>query len=374
MSKPKPKICFLVGYFPIVRGGAEFQSLFIANALKEEYDIFFISASHQQRASGVFYSEEGFKIYVVDKLKLPVFQPIYLTQYLKIKNILEEERPDVIYHRALNANIFAAAQYCKSNDAKLFWHVAIIGDLFIDKVKFNHNFLINWIESKFMRNAIHHCNVIFTQTIEQKKILLKRFRKESVQVYNFLPTPAVEPIKSLKKIKILWVANLKQKKQPEVFIKMARHFSNIPNVEFIMMGKIQDQRYSLGYLKEVSNELENFKYLGEVPIDTVNAMLSEGHILVNTSLSEGFSNTFVQAFMYKVPVLSLLVDPDNILEKYRLGYCTRTFDNMANKIKLLIEDKDLLQRLGLNAYNFAMENLTTKNLHLIKKKFDDCFD
>ncbi|HLT88878.1 MAG TPA: glycosyltransferase family 4 protein [Sphingobacterium sp.] len=373
MSRRKPKICFLVGYFPIFRGGAEFQSLFIANSLKKEYEIFFISESQQYIESSPFFSEEGFKIYVVDRFNLPKFKPIYLIRYWKIKDILDREKPDIIYHRALNAGIYAATRYCKSTGAKLFWHAAIIGDLFIDKIKFDHNFLISWLESKLMLKGIFSSDLIFTQTVEQKDILFKKFGKDSLQVYNFLPVPKEVAVKNQRSLKVFWIANLKQKKQPELFIKLAEIFSEVNNIEFIMMGKIQDERYSLSYLERVSSELKNFRYLGEVPVETVNSNLFEGHILVNTSKSEGFSNTFVQAFFYKVPVVSLLVDPDDILENYELGFCTLTFDKMVDKITLLNENRDLLQRMGLNAYNFAMENLTIKNLDVIKSKFDDYY-
>ena len=73
----------------------------------------------------------------------------------------------------------------------------------------------------------------------------------------------------------------------------------------------------------------NLQYLGEVSQDEVNRRLREGHILVNTSRYEGFSNTFVQAWMRRVPVVSLTVDPDNILVRENIGFCSGTFKNLC---------------------------------------------
>jgi hypothetical protein len=59
--------------------------------------------------------------------------------------------------------------------------------------------------------------------------------------------------------------------------------------------------------------MENLDLLGEVPLEEVNAQLAAGHLFVNTSKTEGFPNTFIQAWMRRVPTLSLDVDPDGIL-------------------------------------------------------------
>src|SRR5690606_19001057 len=141
--------------------------------------------------------------------------------------------------------------------------------------------------SKLMLKGIFSSDLIFTQTVEQKDILFKKFGKDSLHVYNFLPVLKVIAVKNQHSLKMFWIANLKQKKHPELFIKLAEIFSEVNNIEFIMMGKIQDERYSLSYIERVSSELKNFRYLGEVPVETVNSNLFEGHILVNTSKSEG---------------------------------------------------------------------------------------
>src|SRR5699024_6778680 len=46
-----------------------------------------------------------------------------------------------------------------------------------------------------------------------------------------------------KKPYIVWVANIKKPKNPEVFIKLAEHYE-YKNIDFLMIGQIQDDAYN----------------------------------------------------------------------------------------------------------------------------------
>ena len=87
-------------------------------------------------------------------------------------------------------------------------------------------------------------------------------------------------------------------------------------------------------------------------------MLNKSKILCNTSTSEGFPNTYVQALAYGVPIVTLNIDPDNIISKNNIGYNARGDLNEAcNHIKLLLSDKQKWMRLSRNCYNYASKNL-----------------
>jgi glycosyltransferase involved in cell wall biosynthesis len=94
-------------------------------------------------------------------------------------------------------------------------------------------------------------------------------------------------------------------------------------------------------------------------------MLSQGHILVNTSKQEGFSNTFIQAWMRKVPVVSLQVDPDSVLEKEGIGFCSGSFDQLVKDTQKLITDDKLRNEMGERARAYAIKNHSLKNMDKI---------
>ena len=99
-------------------------------------------------------------------------------------------------------------------------------------------------------------------------------------------------------------------------MSLAELFKNDQRFRFIMIGRT-NQRL-LKFIR--SKNLSNLVHLGELSQEQVNSRIANSTLLVNTSLFEGFSNTFVQAWMRGVPVLSLNSKPNNLLTRNRLGF------------------------------------------------------
>ena len=127
-----------------------------------------------------------------------------------------------------------------------------------------------------------------------------------------------------------------------------------------MIGRI-NQYHEIMY-RAIENKIE---VTGEIPISEVNKILSQSHLLINTSEMEGFSNTFIQAWMRKVPVISLNVDPDNILRQKHLGFCSGNFTQLVKDTRLLIKNHLLREKMGSNARQYAVENHSLDNIDKI---------
>ena len=69
--------------------------------------------------------------------------------------------------------------------------------------------------------------------------------------------------------------------------------------------------------------------------EDVNKLLERSHLLVNTSKWEGFSNTFIQAWMRSVPVMTLGVNPDGLLDNSYLGCNHVSTAEIASSIREL---------------------------------------
>lgn len=366
MTTVKKKICFLVGYYPIYRGGAEYQSLLIAESLKEQYEVVFISADYQQETVLV---DNGFTIYTLKTFKLPKIRPFYFFQGPKLEKLLKTINPDIIYHRSLTANIGVAAKFCREHGKKLVWHIASTLDLSRKDFAFNRDMLFDFLESRRINYGIRNADVIFAQTNDQALHLEQKFkRKADLVIYNFHPEATTEMEKPGEYFNVIWIGNLKPAKQPEVFIKLAERFAGMERVRFMMVGRKAPKRFQR-FLEEEMEKVSNIEYKGELSIQEVNSLLAGAHVLVNTSLFEGFSNTFIQAWKHKVPVVSLHVDPDELLTREKIGVKARDFDNLVQQVGLLIENRTITEDMGRRAKEFAAKAFHMRNINLISDRF-----
>ena len=145
---------------------------------------------------------------------------------------------------------------------------------------------------------------------------------------------------------------------------MVRDLLGIKGVKFIMIGCALNKPWYREMLKKMS-ALENLEYLGERSLKEVNEVLARAHIFVNTSTYEGFPNTFIQAWMRKVPVVSLNVNPDNIIDRNRIGFFSKTYNQMVKDVARLIQDSKLRHDMGERAQTFAFDNFSMKNAEKI---------
>ena len=110
---------------------------------------------------------------------------------------------------------------------------------------------------------------------------------------------------------LLWVGRLERRlKRPHLYLDIAEE---VPEAEFLLAGPKEDEEYAASLLGRVSS-LGNVTYLGSVPPGEIHQYYRRAIALVNTSAKEGFPNTFLEAWRYATPVLSLSVDPNRFLD------------------------------------------------------------
>jgi glycosyltransferase involved in cell wall biosynthesis len=204
--------------------------------------------------------------------------------------------------------------------------------------------------------------VVIAQANYQADLLHKNYhRNPSAVIPNFHPVPD-ETEKSETIQTVLWVANLKPAKQPELFVKLAERCAHLDRTKFIMVGAVQDGKYRA--LIEEWRGIPNLTIVGPRSLDEVNVLLEQAHLFVNTSKTsgEGFPNTFIQAWLRSTPVASLEVNPDNVLDSELCGACANgSFEKLISVTLRLLNDRDKLRDLGERARSFAKARYSLNN-------------
>lgn len=358
----KKRILFITGYYPFQQGGAEYQAFLLSEELKRTYNVSFTFRNHWNKKSII--QHNGYALYAVRPISIKRINENFILEMGKIKKLLKQLRPDIIYLRGGNAYGMAATTYAHNHQCRVIWHVAHDRDLIpLPHINLLRN-PIGYTEKKIITCGLKNSTNIITQTEHQRLLLKQNYNiKSHNTIANWHPIPENTP-KDQTKINVLWIANWRPFKQPEIFVRLAQALKKISAVRFIMIGR--NHTYPEIKAKALANGVE---VPGELLNSEVNTLLSKSHLLVNTSRMEGFSNTFIQAWMRNVPVVSLHVDPDDVLEKKNMGRCSKSFEKLVEDVRLLITNHDLRMKMGANARVHAMKYHSTDNIKRILPLF-----
>jgi len=358
------KVCFLVGYYPINRGGAEYQGYLLSQELREQFEIFYISVGHQKEECVI---DNGMRIYTLKSPALFCFKDAFFLLKSRIFRILNKEKPDLIYQRVAYSVTGIAAKYCQGHDCRLIWHIDSKPDVETGRLSISKRVLVDYFERKYLEFGIKNADCIVGQESYHDQMLFRNFGKRCAVILNkVLPVEKKQIVKTLP-IKVIWIANIKPLKQAELLVDLASHFEGDDGVSFIIIGRpaarsCRAKNYQAELEKQMQR-LSNLEYKGELPINEVDDLLGESHIFVNTSLYEGGPpNTFIQAWMREVPTVSLNVDPDDMIKKNKLGFHSGSFEQMVKDVRFLIENKKVREEMGRIARKYALREYDIKKI------------
>jgi glycosyltransferase involved in cell wall biosynthesis len=234
--------------------------------------------------------------------------------------------------------------FCVKNNKKYFQYIASNEELNI----YNQNKL--GLEKEVISNTIQNAEKIIVQNNYQKNLIKQVFLRDSSLIRN----PVVlrkEKSQLSKTIDAIWVGKSNDIKRPEFFIQLAKLN---PDLSFTMICAINNSEIH----NRIKNSLPaNLKFIEGLSLSETETLIQRSRILVSTSLFEGFPNTFLQAANYSIPVLSLLVDPDNYISKNNCGFvCSDDIDQLSDKLNILMRDEKLYKEFCKNHNEYVQSN------------------
>jgi glycosyltransferase involved in cell wall biosynthesis len=254
-----------------------------------------------------------------------------------LSGALRALKPDVIYQRVACAYTGICAAFAKRHAIPMVWHVAHDTDVAPRSLDPGRNILRVRLEKWAANYGARRATRVVVQTHHQASLLQQNFdRAADAVIPNFHPA-AAETLDKSGAPTVVWIANLKAWKRPEVFVRLAASLADCHGVKFVMVGLPAGLgRFQKTLMASIAAH-PNLEYLGSKTHAEVNELLARASVFVNTSTQEGFPNTFIQSWLRNVAVVSLSVDPDHVLEKKQVGILAQSESGLGVAVRRLIE-------------------------------------
>jgi glycosyltransferase involved in cell wall biosynthesis len=341
------KVCFFsLNAYPLfdksqkgVQGGAELDTYMIATELARDnrFDVHFITGDYGQQDVTNF---ENVTIYKTVDLKLPVRSVLSIWQALKKADC------DIYFKKGASLVTTLVALFCRIRHKPFVLRTA--QDIECNGVYINRS----WLRGRAFMWTLKLANAVFVQSDINKRHLEQTTGVSAVIVPN---GHRISVQSEQNRSYILWVGRSASVKEPEKFINLAQETQT---EQFVMICQRagDDNTIIYGDLVAKAETVANLKFIERVPFHEIDDYFRQAKVLVNTSTTEGFPNTFIQACEYGTPILSLKVNPDDFLNRYRCGLCADgDWESFKNMLTRLLEQK-ALKYYGDNGRRYALEN------------------
>jgi glycosyltransferase involved in cell wall biosynthesis len=343
-------------------GGAEYQIDRFIDVLESmrRFEIFYLSNVEAPADTALPYH----MVRVGNTAGAPRFG--YATQALPLYRELREIRPTAIYQRVACGYTGICAYYARQHGARLVWHVAHDSDVIPDNSLDGRNPIRRYLEKRSVEYGIRRATRIVAQTTDQARLLERNYhRKADAIIPNFHPLPAESIVKS-GPLTVAWIASVKPWKRPEAFLDLADALRDLAGVQFVMVGPLaggSDNPWARALEQRIA-ATPNVSFFGGRSQTEVNALLARTHVFVNTSQQEGFPNTFIQAWMREAAVVSLHVNPDQLLSSAGMGvFCDNSEARLAAAVRELLTDATARTTLTARGRKYAVARHSLENAH-----------
>ena len=169
----------------------------------------------------------------------------------------------------------------------------------------------------------------------------------------------IEEKENNEKIEIIWVARFIKWKHPEVVVKLAKRLKEQNynfKIKMLGTGKLEEKTKQKIYQLNLDDVLE---VVGQVPSDKVKDYMEKANIFIGTSdknegwgavINESMNAACAIVANKKMGSVPFLIGDDN------RGFMYEDYQDLENKVKKLIDDKELRKEFSKNAYDY----ITTK--------------
>lgn len=303
-----PHVCFVApAAWPVLCaspdiklvGGAEVQQSVLARALAARgYRVSMICLDFGQPDEA---QVDGVTVYKTFKFTdgLPVVRFVY-PRLTSVWNTLRRVNADIYYQRSSSMLTAVVARFCRSYGKRSIYAGASDVDFLPGKQQIEYR-RDRWLYEYGLRRV----DSVIAQNPGQVETCLQHYGRRPVHIPSCYAPPRGARADDMGTV--LWVGTIRDYKQPELLIELARR---LPQHRFVMVGgrgysTPAGEKYYRS-VEEAARQLPNLEFAGFVPLARVEDYFNQARLFVNTSRYEGFPNTFLQAWARGVPTVSFI--------------------------------------------------------------------
>lgn len=275
---------------------------------------------------------------------------------------LRRSQADVYYQSPAGVDTGLVAWFCRRHGKRMVFRIASDANCVRGGQLISY-----WRDRKLFEYGLQRAGLIAAQTQYQQQLLQSSYGLRS-HVVNMAADPGTITPPAGKDIDVLWVSNFREVKRPEAVIEIARA---LPDVSFSMVGGALPG--GQGYYDRVvaeARKLPNITVHGAVPYHETGRLYDRARLFLNTSTMEGFPNSFLQAWMRGVPVISTF-DPDGLINRELLGTARGTVPELIPAVRDALASPDYLAQTATRAHAFAMREFAP---HSVARRYLDLLD
>jgi len=345
--KYNKSICFVAPYaYPVLAnkdfmscGGAEIQQILLAKALlKEGYHITFVVDDFGQNAREV---HSGIKVIRGPFRYLGGSNWFFPIDTIKLIRILKDINADIYILKTPRSLLFAMALHRKLFGAKLIKLIAHDRDCRKSS---------SGLASHLYPLGTKYLDYTVFQTEYQQQVALKALKLRGGVIRNIAHCLNGQHCNLSRNIDVLWVGSCIERKQANLMLDLAEEMPDTNITMIIAPGRNPELNRSIECR---AKSISNIDYKGFVEYAHIGQYYARAKIVAFTSRAEGFPNVFLQAWQASIPVVSLLIDPDKVITKNKLGFVSGDLQRMKNDIQTLLANDELRRDLGRNAKNYV---------------------
>ena len=278
-------------------------------------------------------------------------------RWTSLASALRKANSDIYFHNGAENVTGQIAYWCKRNNKKFVFSAAAATDTIGELPLLN-----NLRDRTLYRYGLNSADQIIVQTNDQRRSLKRDFKLES-EVHPMPCNYPVSPQQCLpppNQPTVLWVGRLHPVKRLEWLLDIAK---SLTHINFDIVGPKYYGNYSEDLVSEIE-KIDNAKYHGPLSSGDLIKFYRNSTCLCCTSESEGFPNTFLEAWSQGLPVISTL-DIDEHFSSGLLGLHGESKQQLAKHIETLADSPNARTEISSNCISYyekhhQLDNATMK--------------